>query len=322
VQKGLIEVINDLSEVTEKPLVSWVSNPYVKAATSENTRIAYRSDIHHFEAWGGRLPASPEQVAIYLQAYAPHLNARTLARRLTALKNWHVYQGFPDPTQHPAIQKTMVGINRIHGKPKLKAHPLLPHDLKTIAAHLAADQSLAAVRDNALLQVGFFAALRRSELVAIEHQHLDWQEQGVDILLPSSKTDQAHQGQFSAIVPGKGVLCAVNALKAWLELSEIRNGYVFREIKKGQKLTDHALSPLAVNYILKKRAHQCGLAFAEKLSGHSLRRGLATSASLAGAKLSAIMRQGRWKNLNTVMEYVEASERFSDNVGLQIVDMV
>ena len=59
-----------------RSLSSWVSNPYIKAATADNTRKAYRSDLKHFEAWGGKLPATPEIIAAYLQNYAPTLNDR------------------------------------------------------------------------------------------------------------------------------------------------------------------------------------------------------------------------------------------------------
>lgn len=318
----------DVAELEQNPVLgnketlsvsTWVSNPYIKAATSVNTRKAYRSDVRHFEAWGGKLPASAESIVKYLQHYAAHLNARTLARRLTALKQWHSYQALPDPTQHPAIQKTMTGILRVHGKPKQKAHPLSVEELLIIIEYLSKNNSLAALRDKALLQVGFFGAFRRSELTQIQVEHLNWQDKGIDILIPTSKTDQTHQGQYCALPYGKGLLCPVRTIKEWLEASGIKQGPLFREIKKGDKLRARALSPLAVNYILKKHAKACGLSCIDQLSSHSLRRGLATNASSIGANLASIMRQGRWKQVNTVMEYIEASERFSENAALKVI---
>lgn len=320
-KKNSTEVIPtpELLDHKSHALSNWVSNPYITAATSNNTRKAYRSDLKHYEIWGGKLPATPELIAAYLQYYAPRLNARTLARRLTALKQWHRYQGFPDPTQHPAIQKTMIGITRVHGKPKKKAHPLSVEDLLRIVRYLRQSNSFSALRDNALLQVGFFGAFRRSELVKIEVEHLEWKEQGVEILIPNSKTDQIHQGQYCALPYGNGLLCPVSALKEWLRVSDIKHGAVFREIKKGEKLKESALAPLSVNYILKKHAEACGLSCVDQLSSHSLRRGLASNASSLGANLAAIMRQGRWKQVNTVMEYIEASERFTENAALKVL---
>ena len=175
-----------------RPITISFNNPYISAATSQNTRRAYQSDIRHFEKWGGKLPANTDSILLYLQAFAKELNPRTLSRRLIALKNWHIYQGFSDPTQHPSVSKTLTGIMRTHGKPKEKALPLLPEDLFKIVTHLSKEKTLRAFRDSALLQLAFFGAFRRSEIVAICYEHLSWKNQGIDILIPHSKTNQTN----------------------------------------------------------------------------------------------------------------------------------
>jgi integrase len=300
-------------------LINLVSNPYISAATSDNTRRAYRSDIQHFEHWGGRLPATSDAVVLYLQHYASTLNPRTLARRVTALKNWHQYQHFPDPTNHPAISKTLSGIARVHGRPKEKAYPLLPDDLLTIATYLKEENTLISTRDNALLHIGFFGAFRRSELVSIQYENIKWEKEGIEILLTQSKTDQQHEGQCCSIPYGRGLLCPINTLQEWLAQSDIKTGPIFRRIFPNNQLENTCLTPLSVNHIIKKRAKQSGVSYADQLSSHSLRRGLASSASRSGAGLPAIMRQGRWKNVNTVMEYIEANERFRDNAAENVL---
>lgn len=302
-----------VSHLETLPTASWVSNAYLPAATSNNTRKAYRSDISHFEQWGGLLPATHESIVRYLQAYASTLNPRTLARRLTALKHWHTYQEFPDPTNHPVIAKTLAGITRVHGRPKDKAIPLTPQELAQIALRLHTNGALSAMRDNALLQIGFFGALRRSELVSICVDHIEWETQGIVILIPQSKTDQAHEGQFCAIPFGRDLLCPITALKTWLNQSGITAGPLFRRLYSNGCLDARALTPLSVNHILRQRAQEAGIAHASELSSHSLRRGLATSAARAGASLETIMRHGRWKQVNTVMEYIQAAERFTEN---------
>lgn len=298
------------------------SNPYINAATSENTRKAYQSDIRHFEQWGGLLPANTEKILEYLQAFAETLNPRTLSRRLTALKNWHVYQGFIDPTIHPSVSKTLIGIMRTHGKPKDKAPALLPEHLLKIVMNLGQKSTLHAYRDSALLQVGFFGAFRSSELIAICFEDIAWKEQGIDILIRQSKTDQVHEGQYCAIPYGNEQLCPVRALKAWLEQSGIMRGPIFRRIYRNHRIEDAALTMLSVSNVLRKRAIDAGITNAQELSSHSLRRGLATAASRDGASLSAIMRQGRWKNINTVMEYIEAAQRFEENAAASVLSKV
>jgi integrase len=311
-KKDLYPIVGELETL---PLTSWVANSYLPAATSNNTRKAYRSDISHFEQWGGRLPATQESIVRYLEAFAPTLNPRTLARRLTALKHWHTYQELPDPTQHPLIAKTLSGITRIHGRPKEKAKPLTPEELSRIAMRLQTGSTLSAARDNALLQIGFFGALRRSELVNIHFENIQWEKEGIVILISQSKTDQTHQGQFCAIPFGREGLCPIVALKTWLEKSHITQGPLFRRIYANGSLDARSLTPLSVNHILMARACEAGIAHADELSSHSLRRGLATSAARAGASLETIMRHGRWKQVNTVMEYIQAAEHFTENAA-------
>ena len=243
----LTEIQSDISFRSDQPLPMWVTNPYLTAATSENTRKAYRSDIKHYEQSGGILPASPEHVINYLQYFATTLNTRTLSRRLIALKHWHQYQGFPDPTSHPLVNKTMTGITRVHGKPKEKAPALLPDDLRKMIETLSQDASLLAIRDNAILQIGYFGALRRSEIVSIHYEHIKWQNEGIEILLPSSKTDQAHVGQYCAIPYGNDVLCPINALEKWLAKSAIKEGAIFRRIAKNQMISSTPLTALSLN---------------------------------------------------------------------------
>ena len=287
---------------------------YIEAAISDNTRKAYRQDIRHFYAWGGVLPTTPNVVIAYLQHYAPILNSRTLVRRLTALKNWHILQGFVDPTAHPLVRKTLTGIKNVHGCPKEKALAFTIDSLSNIVTFLKTKNRLIDWRNSALLQIGFFGAFRRSELLAIEFEDLNFVEEGVEILIKYSKTDQAGKGQVCAIPYGDEILCPVTTLKTWCEKANLQKGAVFRSIKQGQVLT----KAISVNYfskILKNIARSCNLVNPEKYSGHSLRRGFATTASKQGISLSSIMQHGRWKHSDTALEYIEAGKRFESNVA-------
>ncbi|MBS0359515.1 MAG: tyrosine-type recombinase/integrase [Proteobacteria bacterium] len=292
---------------------------YIQAATSENTRKAYRYDIQHFIFWGGLLPTTPDILVRYLHEYADKLNSRTLKRRLTAISRWHIYQGFSDPTQNPIVKKTMIGIKNIHGKPRDKAPAIQLEQLELMINHLNLDNSLIAIRNNALLQLGFFGAFRRSELVSIRYEDLSFVPEGIEILIPRSKTDQAGEGQICAIPYGFGKLCPVNAIKSWCEKANISSGYVFRAIIKNKVLEEKPLNPQSVSLIIKELAKDTHLPNAEKYSGHSLRRGFATVASKKKASFVSIMRQGRWKHEGTVLSYIEETQRFEDNAATTIL---
>jgi integrase len=110
------------------------------------------------------------------------------------------------------------------------------------------------------------------------------------------------------------------AFDQWLQQSGIDSGPIFRHINRWEIISEKALTPLAVTQIIKKRAKQAKLENANVYSSHSLRRGLATSASQQGASLKAIMRQGRWQHVNTVLGYFEEGQRFMDNAAACVLD--
>jgi len=286
---------------------------YINAATSNNTRKAYQTDIRHFIAWGGLLPSSADTILQYLQNYANQLNPRTLVRRLTAIKQWHLSQGFADPTSHPAIRKTLSGIKNVHGKPKNKARPMTLEALETMANCLRDKNRLIDCRNNALLQIGFFGAFRCSELVKIQWEDIQFMPEGIEITIPRSKTDQIGEGQVCAIPYGDPLLCPIIALISWQERSHCQSGPVFRKIKTGGKVKDDAIKPSQVSSIIKYVAARSRLRHAEQYSSHSLRRGFASEASKKGVPFGSIMRQGRWRHEGTVLGYMDEGKRFDQN---------
>lgn len=318
-------VNNDLSALLRETQSTALTNtqshekPYWQVATSQNTRVAYQADIRHFMVAGNVLPATTESVLHYLNQHAGQLNARTLKRRLVALKHWHTYQNQADPTAHPLIQKTLRGIARTHGKPPEKAPVLSIEQLTQLVAQLNQSSTLSSSRDNALLQIGFFGAFRRSELVAIQWGHITFVPEGVKILIPRSKTDPEAMGQLCAIPYGQLPLCPVTALRKWQEATGFTGGFVFRAIRHGKCYSEKNLTPKSVGTLIKKYAIKHQWPNAENYSGHSLRRGFATVASQRGASLGAIMRQGRWRHEATVHGYIQEGKLFEANAAATVL---
>jgi integrase len=198
---GALSVLSDncpLSDTTLHPLHGALSaDPlvaeYCRAARADNTRRAYAADLAHFRHWGGHLPSTPDAVARYLAQHAATLKPVTLRRRLAALATAHRDHGAADPTKHTLVARVMQGIERKHGCPPNQVAPLLIEDLARIVARMGG--SLLDLRDRAILLVGFFGALRRSELVALEVDDIQWMAEGIAITLRKSKTDQTRQGR-------------------------------------------------------------------------------------------------------------------------------
>lgn len=288
---------------------------FLAAATSENTRRTYRSAIRHFQNWGGVLPCDEAAIIRYLLDFSQSLNSRTLALRLTALSQWHTHQGFIDPASTPTVRKTLLGIGRTHGKPKKKAKALPIEDLERIVEHLARIDTLKAKRDNALLQIGYFGGYRRSELVGLEVSNFAWEQEGLVITLPRSKTDQLGQGITKAIPFGNGSCCPATALRTWLNVAGITVGPIFRSITKWGEIGEEALHEASVNAVLESCAKLVQLDYVPQLSSHSLRRGMATSAHRAGADFQDIKRQGGWRHDGTVQGYIEEAGQFQENAA-------
>jgi integrase len=272
---------------------------YAEAARSLATRRAYAADIAAFSAWGGQVPASPESVARYLAAFDT-LAASTLRRRLAAIADAHQAAGQPDPTKHPLVRKVFRGIRRVHGARTDAATPL---DIDMLARIIAAlPHDLTAIRDRALLLVGFFCALRRSELVGLTVEELDRRPDGWIITIQRSKTDPYGRGQYVPLPALRGPLCPTAAVTDWLAIAAIAEGPVFRTVGPDHNIASTLHAP-QVGVILRKRATEAGLDV-QRLSAHSLRSGFAVSATRAGIAAAQIQAVTRHRTLNGLAPYV------------------
>ncbi|MBM7423981.1 MULTISPECIES: tyrosine-type recombinase/integrase [Gammaproteobacteria] len=294
---------------------------YLQAATSDNTRKAYRSAIRQFEKWGGRLPSDRDTVVHYLLARAKSLNPRTLDLHLTAISQWHHYQGLIDPVSDPLVRKTMEGVRRTQGQPKRKAKALRLEHIAQMVNHLRQlPDTKKKQRDIALVLTGFFGAFRRSELVAIQIGDLVWEPEGLLIKLPRSKTDQQATGLVRALPFGAPGCCPATAMRNWIESVEINEGPIFRPINRWDKVQPKALNSGAINELLKTLGNACQFDFVSDLSSHSFRRGLSTSAARERVDFELIKKQGGWKSDATVWEYIEEGQQFNNNAALVLME--
>jgi integrase len=239
----------------------------------------------------------------HLASLAPSLGRSGLRRRLAAIAHQHRQAGHPWETRHPAIAATMRGILATHGKPTRPAAALTSAEVKRLLGACGTD--LPGLRDQALLLLGFAGALRRSELVGIDREHLRFTAEGMTVLIPRSKRDQEGEGATIGIPRGLNPLsCPVRAMEAWLRRTRIEWGPVFRRISPGGVLEDR-LSPQGVWKILRRRAAMARLTVdeTERLSPHGLRAGFITEAYLKGALDEQVMHHTRQRSIATTQGY-------------------
>jgi integrase len=170
---------------------------------------------------------------------------------------------------------------------------------------------LKAKRDRAIVLLGFAAALRRSEIAALNVEDVRFEKRGLVVTIRRSKTDQEGKGAEIAVpyVPNRS-LCAVRALKAWLEASDITAGPLFRSFSLWRLMLDKPIDGRDVANLVKKLTSKARLD--GDFSGHSLRAGFATSAAAAKASLDSIARTTRHKSLSVLMSYVRPAQAFDD----------
>jgi integrase len=292
---------------------------YARQALAPATLRAYATDWAAFSGWCqargiAPLPAAPTTVAGYCAALAVSHSRATLRRRLAAIGRAHRMAGLAWTPSHPAIRDTLAGIFRRHGRPPRRAAAIGTAQLKRLLAACGGDR--AGLRDRALLLLGFAAALRRSELVAVQREHLRFTTEGLQLLIPRSKTDPAGQGAEIGIPRGtRPETCPVRALAAWLRAADCHYGPVFRKVDRWGSVEPAALHPNALPKILARRVAQAGLAASglERLSAHGLRAGFITEAYQAGARDEAIMAHSRHKDVRTMRGYVRRATLVSDS---------
>lgn len=297
---------------------------YAAQATAANTSRAYAADWADFTAFcaeiGAKpLPASGHLVAVYLTRRADTLTTSTLERRLAGIRAAHKAAGEPMPTG-PELAMTWKGIKRAHGRPPEQKRALVADDMRRVLA--STPSNLAGLRDRALLLIGFGAALRRSELAALQLDAKGVQgvrvrivSGGLEIHLDRAKGDQEGRGAVVAIPHGQTAdTCAVRALRAWLDAAGIEAGPVFRSVSRWGKVSDDAMTPFAVAGVVKAAAERVGLDPAD-FAGHSLRAGLATSAAAADAPAELIMGHMRHKKFETTRRYIRQGEQFKRNAA-------
>jgi integrase len=281
---------------------------FLQAATAASTRRAYQSDLRHFLDYGGTIPATAEQVARYLVDHAAVLTTATLARRLVGIRVTHMVRGLPDPTRSELVRLTFRGIRRKHGQPQRRVSALTQSDLSAIIPSLG--QSAKDLRDASILLVGFAGAFRRSELAAMEYQHIEISEHGAVIQIPRSKTDQEGRGRTIRIARTPGALCAISALQRWLLKTGINEGPVFRPLMRNGKLRQGRISPGAIASIVKQRIGKVGRD-PGSYSGHSLRAGFTTEAARIGTPKWKIKVQTGHLSDSALERYIREGELLS-----------
>ena len=345
-------------------------------------------------------------LALYLTKRAEDgLAVSSLQVARAAVRAAHRLADIPLNLDDPRLGLVMEGIVRTHGvRPRRQAAPAVPDVLRRLLAALAGLEGLPpqafhrltptepspappapntpaaaapalAARHRAMLLIGFGAALRRSEIVALKFGDIEVVEnRGLSVLVRRSKTDQHGKGRTIAIWANHRdpKFCPVTAFEAWMGFRQTASDWMpataepaaeppplpaagmpdsektgtstgsaqhgartleasqaasaasaapawraekplFCGITSAGAMMKEAMSDTIVARLMKQACTLAGLD-PKKFSGHSLRRGLLTTAGNLQLPLVDLMRQSRHKSVDTALSYIEFGDAWRNNI--------
>ena len=308
-----VPIINGYRKINMNDIVTDVKSleletlKNLKSSKAVNTLRAYKADFKDFTLFCKKnglnsIPSEPKVITLYLTHLSKSSKFSTLKRRLASISVIHKLNGHYLDTKHPIITENLLGIKRAKGTYQKAKKPILINDLKLIINAINQDKaSKNKLVNKALILIGFSGGFRRSELVSIEFEDVEFVREGLKIFVRRSKTDQSGEGMTKGIPYFTNPeYCPVVSIKKWIEESKIQSGKIFD------------MSDKNVALIIKKYAALAGLDH-RKYSGHSLRSGFATSTAELGAEERSIMAMTGHKTTQMVRRYIKEANLFKNN---------
>ncbi len=297
----MVNIITDVKSLEIETLKN------LKSSKALNTLRAYKADYKDFSLFCIKngfqpMPSQPKIITLYLTYLSKTCKFSTLKRRLASISVIHKLSGHYIDVKHPMITENLMGIKRVLGTHQKAKKPILINELKLIINAIDKDKNeINKLKNRSLILLGFSGGFRRSELVAINYEDIDFVTEGVKVFVKRSKTDQSGEGMTKGIPYfSNSQYCPVISLKKWIDKSQIKSGKIFN------------ISDKSVALIIKKYTSLAGLD-SNKYSGHSLRSGFATSTAELGAEERSIMAMTGHKTTQMVRRYIQEANLFKNN---------
>jgi len=285
-------------------------------SVSPNTVRGMRSDLRVYQKAGGVLPATEIDIANFLSAQNKlGKKPATLERYANSLHMWHRYHNVPSPVKTMAVRSVIRGIKksrdtRQNSAPALRLKEL--HQLLDVIDR----QSLYGLRDSALFLLSFYGAFRRSEVVVIACEDVEWRPEGIIVTLHYSKMNRSGRIETKSIMraPPGTRYCPVTMLERWLSASGIVKGAIFRAVTPKGRLGAGRMSANTLAVRMRHGLKAAGLT-EQGYSPHSFRAGFITEAHLRGKSDVQIKRVSGHRDQRTFEKYIRIADAFENHGG-------
>lgn len=259
---------------------------------SQNTRLAYMSDLERFEEWLGpdiaAADASAEQIRSFLHdIHDLGISPRSQARMISGLKSFYRYLVFDNSRDDNPME--------LIDAPSLGKHlpEVLTIDEVNALIACADTGDILGLRNRAMMELLYGSGLRVSELCTLERRRVNLEEKYLTVSGKGSKERMVPMSEN-----------AVEQLRAYLLERERQHAdpapgeedYLFLN-RRGKHLTR-----VMVFYIVRDLAEAAGIK--KTISPHTLRHSFATHLLEGGANLRAIQQMLGHESIGTTEIYL------------------
>lgn len=265
-----------------------------------NSVRAFTADMRQYEAWCQEnkypmLPLSPVALVEYVTFLGRERSYYTVQRHLASLAKYHRLNDLEPPTTNEQFKVFMKGFKL---KKTVRQKQAPDFSVKELRKALdALPPTPTGLRNRAILLLGFTGAFRRSELAALDVDHLLIDEAGMVIRLDRSKTNQFGEVEEKAVSFGLDEdYCPILAIQHWLSAIDRTTGPLFVRIRKGERITDQRLSDEWINVLVQEY-------LGNQYSAHSLRASFVTVAKANGADDLEVMNQTKHRTTTMIQRY-------------------
>ena len=281
----------------------------LEGAYAPNTLRSYYADATAFVDWCDKqnidaFPVTSETLKKYIEFMKLKLRYSTIRRRISSLRRVNTLLGYQDQTH---TEEIYLAIRRLKREKLSEQRQAVGINQDLLIKMIATQpETLAGVRNRALLSLGYDFLARRSELVALQRADIQFTSDGtLRGTIRKSKTDQFGHGRLVF-----GSERSAKLVRKWLRRKPKEIQPIFCAINHGRCL-DRPICDRNVNEIIKRgvvKVKRFERPSDLDVSGHSLRVGAAQDLLIRGFDLAAIMRAGGWSSPRTVSRYLRFSE--------------
>jgi integrase/recombinase XerD len=280
----------------------------LEGAYAPATLRAYYTDVQKFSDYCSArglqpFPANAGTVCDFVASQGLELRPGSVRRCLCAIRKIHQLLRLPDPTADEDVNLAMRRLRRTKlGRPRQAEGMTRAHLEQCLAVQPDSPWGL---RNRALLSLGYDLLTRRSELVALMTDDIEFRNDGtLRAMIRRGKTDPFGMGRI-----GFTSRRSAQLVGEWLAWRGDDIAPLFCGIYRGRAI-NRSLETTKVKLIVKEAILAAGLPPDEvaAFSSHSLRVGAAQELLRAGFDTAAIMRAGGWRSTNVLARYLEYAE--------------